>query len=222
MPRLYYDPMATTCRPIMLFAAETGLDLDYSRVDLFSGEQRVPPFIRINPNAAVPVLEDGDFILTESSAILKYLAEVSGSPAYPRNPKARARINEMMDWFNTGFMRSFCYGLVYTEVLPDYRLPEPARSQLLAHNHAEAIRRLAVLDGLIDGRPFLCGESITIADYFAAGPVSLGELVGFDLSRWPNVARWYAAMKSRPHWFEANAGLYGWKSAIDAQARLSA
>jgi len=222
MQRLYYDPMATTCRPIVLFAAETGLDLEYSRIDLFSGEHRAPPFIHVNPNAAVPVLEDGDFILTESSAILKYLAEVSGSSAYPRSPKARARVNEMMDWFNTGFMRAFCYGLCYPEVLPEYRLPEPGYSQLRAQNLADAQRKLAVLDGMIDGKPFLCGETITIADYFGAGLLSLGELVDFDLSRWPNVARWFANIKARPHWFEANAGFYGWKSAIDAQAKLSA
>jgi len=125
MPRLYYDPMATTCRSIMLFAAETGLDLEYSRVDLFSGEHKVPPFIHVNPNAAVPVLEDGGFILTESSAILKYLAE--GSAAYPPERRARARVHEMMDWFNTGFMSWFCYGLVYRQVLPEYALPEPAQ-----------------------------------------------------------------------------------------------
>jgi glutathione S-transferase len=204
----------------MLFAAETGLDLDYSRVDLFSGEHKIPPFIHVNPNAAVPVLEDGDFILTESSAILQYLAE--GSAAYPTEGKARARVNEMMDWFNTGFMTWYCYGLVYRQVLPEYALPEPAQTQLYTQSHEMACRKLSILDGLIGCQPFLCGRTITIADYFAASLISLGELVAFDLSRWPNVARWFAAMKSRPHWFEANAGLYGWKSAIDAKARLSA
>ena len=68
--------------------------------------------MRINPNGLVPVLEDGDFRLTESSAILKYIAEKKGSPAYPTELKARVRVNEMMDWFNASFYKNFGCGLV--------------------------------------------------------------------------------------------------------------
>lgn len=222
MIRLYYDPAATTCRPILMFAAETGLALDYSRVDLFAGQQKAAPFPSINPNCAVPVLEDDGFVLTESSAILKYLAEAFDFDVYPADLQQRARINEMMDWFNTGFMRAYCYGLVYSQVLPDYRMGEPANSQILAMSRRHADDKLAVLDGLIDGKPFLCGSRITIADYFGASLVSLGELIDFDLSRWPNVARWMKAMRARPHWREANAGLYAWKAALEAMRRRSA
>ena len=58
----------------------------------------------------MPVLEDGDFRLTECSAILKYLADKVGSPAYPKDLQKRARVNELMDWLNTGFYRDFGYG----------------------------------------------------------------------------------------------------------------
>ena len=54
----------------MLFASEEGIDLDYQVVDLFTGEHLKPEFAAINPSSLVPVLEDGDFRLTESSAIL--------------------------------------------------------------------------------------------------------------------------------------------------------
>ena len=91
--KLYYHPGSTTCRPLMLFAAETNIPLDYQVVDLFTGEQYQPPYEAINPNHLVPVLEDDGFRLTESSAILKYLAEKTGSPAYPRDLKQRARVN---------------------------------------------------------------------------------------------------------------------------------
>ena len=72
--RLYYHPASTTCRMIMLFASEEGIDLDYEIVDLFTGEHLKPDFATINPNCLVPALEDSGFRLTESSAILKYLA----------------------------------------------------------------------------------------------------------------------------------------------------
>jgi len=93
--RIYYHPASTTSRPLMLFAEENGLDIEFKVVDLFTGEHVQPAFGEINPNHLVPVLEDGDFRLTESSSILKYLAEKAGSPAYPKELRQRARVNEM-------------------------------------------------------------------------------------------------------------------------------
>ena len=77
--KLYYHPISTTSRPLMLFAAEAGIPLEMQVVDLFTGEHVKPPYEAINPNRLVPVLEDGAFRLTESSAILKYLADKTNS-----------------------------------------------------------------------------------------------------------------------------------------------
>ena len=68
--KLYCHPASTTSRPVMLFAAENGIALEQQIVDLFTGEHYQQPFEAINPNHLVPVLEDGDLRLTESSAIL--------------------------------------------------------------------------------------------------------------------------------------------------------
>src|SRR5687768_11376631 len=73
--KLYYHPVSTTSRPIMLFAAESGIALDFELVDLFKGEHLGEAYCRINPNGQVPVLEDGDFRLTEGATILRYLAD---------------------------------------------------------------------------------------------------------------------------------------------------
>jgi glutathione S-transferase len=112
--KIYYHPVSTTSRPLMLFARESGIDVDFQVVDLLTGEHMKPEYASINPNRLVPVLEDGDFRLTESSAILRHLAEKTGSPAYPKELRARARVNEMMDWINTQICRDFAYGLVCT------------------------------------------------------------------------------------------------------------
>ena len=99
--KLYGDPISTTCRPVMLLAAESGADLKLEFVDLFSGAHMKPEYAAINPSRQVPLLDDDGFTLSESSAILKYLADKIGSPAYPKDLKKRAKVNEMMDWFNT-------------------------------------------------------------------------------------------------------------------------
>jgi glutathione S-transferase len=67
--KLYYHPVSTTCRPIMMLAADDNIQLDYQVVDLFTGEHMQEPYGAINPNRQIPVLEDGDFRLTESSTI---------------------------------------------------------------------------------------------------------------------------------------------------------
>src|SRR3990172_6611227 len=107
--KLYMHPVSTTSRAVRLFAAENGIAMDEQVIDLMTGEHTQEPFATINPNRLVPVLEDGDLRLTESSAILKYLADKIGSPAYPKDLKQRAKVNEMMDWINTNFYREWGY-----------------------------------------------------------------------------------------------------------------
>jgi glutathione S-transferase len=122
--KLYYHPASTTSRPLMLFAAENGIKMDMQVVDLFTGEHYQPPFAEgVNPNRQVPVLEDGDFRLTESATILKYLAVKTKSPLYPEGLKERARVNERIDWINTQLNRDLCYGLVYPQAFPHHKRP---------------------------------------------------------------------------------------------------
>src|SRR5215510_12377181 len=103
--KVYYHPASTTSRIVMMYANEDGIDMDYQVVDLFTGEHYKPAYATINPNCMVPVLEDGDFRLTESSTILKYLADKVGTAAYPKQLKERARVNERMDWLNANLYK---------------------------------------------------------------------------------------------------------------------
>ena len=72
--KLYTYPASPICRPIAMLIADHGMEVEQQVVDLMAGEQNTPAFTAINPNNAVPVLEDGAFRLTECSALLKYLA----------------------------------------------------------------------------------------------------------------------------------------------------
>ena len=201
--KLYYHPISTTCRPIMLFAAESGIALDLEFVDLFTGAHYKPEYEAINPNHQVPVLDDGDFRLTESSAILKYLADKAGSPAYPKDLQKRARVNERMDWLNTGFYRDYSYGCVYPQIFPNMKRPDDHVQQgTLAYGREKALAWLKILDQSIIGpkNRFLCGNEITIADYLGAIMVTSGEAVGCGFSDYPNIERWLAEMRALKSW----------------------
>ena len=209
--KLYYHPVSTTSRPVVLFAAESGIELDLEIVDLFTGAQYQPPFEKINPSHQVPVLEDGDFRLTESSSILKFLADRANSPAYPKDLRQRARVNERMDWFNTGFYRDFSYGFVYPQIFPFMRRPDDVvQAGTIAYGKDKALGWLKILDQSLIGprHQYLCGDAITIADYLGATMTLGGEAIACNYGAYPNISRWMGNMKKLKNWDKVNAAFY--------------
>jgi glutathione S-transferase len=206
--KLYADPISTTCRPVLLLVAESGADVEMVHIDLLTGAHRKPDYAAINPSCAVPCLEDEDLRIGESSAILKYIADKIGSPAYPKDLKKRAKINAMMDWFNTGLYRDFGYGFVYPQIFPHYKHEqEVAQTATLNAGRERAKKWLSILDKDLIGpkNKFLLGDEVTIADYFGAEILSLVDIVRCDMSPWPNVQRWLKNMRALPSWDNVHA-----------------
>ena len=214
--KIYYHPVSTTSRPLMLFAQENALPIEFQVVDLMKGEHVQPSYEKINPSKLVPVLEDGEFRLTESSAILKYLAEKFNSPAYPKDLKARARVNEMMDWINTQLCRDLAYGLVYPQIFPNHkREDEKVQAATLAWAKVRAKGWMKVMDEhLVGNKTWLCGDRITIADYFAGPFVSLAEFIRSDFGPFPNLKRWYERMKGLKSWPKVHEAFYGFAGSL--------
>ena len=218
--KLYMHPVSMTCRPVRLFAAEAKIPMEEVLVDVMTGEHLKPPYASLNPNSLVPMLEDGDLRLTESSAILKYLADKTGSPAYPKDLKARAKVNEMMDWINTNFYREWGYNLCYPQLFPHMkRRSDEAHAATLEWGKEQSKKWLKLLNDHWIGpkRQYLCGDAITIADYFGAGIVSLGEVIRVDFSAYPNIKRWLDNMKKLPNWNKVNEAFNGLVQAVKDQ-----
>jgi glutathione S-transferase len=214
---LHLDPIATTGRPLLMVRHELGLDLPVREISLQAGDHLTPEYLRLNPNGQVPVLEDGDFVLTESGAILRYIAQ--GSSLLPTAPRAAARLEEALDWFKTGFATDYCHDFAYPLLLPKLRHPDEAvQADLTARALQRSERRFEVLDRhmLGDGRTFLCGEALTIADFVAAVMVSLGQPLGFPVSDYRNVATWLGRITALPSWAAGNAAFVAYVEAARA------
>lgn len=215
--KIYYHPASTVSRPVMMFIEEAGIPAEFQVVDLFTGEHQGPAYTAINPNQLVPVLEEDGFRLTESSAILKYLADKVDSPAYPKDLRQRARVNEMMDWINTQLARDLAYGTVYVQIFPGHKRPsDEAQRATVAWGQERARTWMTVLDQKLlgSGKPYLCGDQLTIADYYGASFVHLAEVIGSDLSAYPNVQAWLGRMKQRPTWEKVYAAINGFAAQL--------
>ncbi|SMF38278.1 glutathione S-transferase family protein [Pseudogulbenkiania subflava] len=222
--KLYYHPASTTSRIIMMFAAEEAIPLDYQLVDLMTGEHLKPEFQAINPSCLVPVLDDDGFVLAESGAIIRYLAGMVQSMAYPSDLKKRARVDEAMEWFYSNYYKDHGYGLVYPQLFPHHKRPtEEAHAGTIAWGKQRAQHWLGILDKNLIGpdRPFLCGDTITLADYVGAEMVAVGELVRCEYLNYPNVRRWLGRMKALPSWGKVHEVVEGFKASLKDQPFVS-
>ena len=214
--KLHFHPASTASRPVVLFLEEAKIQYQPVVVDLMTGEHTKDAFAKLNPSKQVPVLEDEDFILTESSAILKYLGDKFNTPAYPKDLRQRARVNERMDWFNTNHYREWGYHLIYPQVFPHHlRKPEEVQKATLQWGLEKTEQWIKILDqNVIGSHKYLCGDQITIADYFGAEILSAGELIGASFKRFPNVDRWLGTMHALPSWKKVNEVLMGFAASL--------
>jgi glutathione S-transferase len=192
------------CRKVQAVVNHLGLarDIEIEYLDFFAGEQRSPHFLRLNPNAMVPVLSDGDFALSESNAIMQYLAERAGDESLlPRDPRLRADVLRWQCWELAHYNKAF--GTLSFEAIakPDFLGVEPDAMKL-AWAQQDLVRFAAVLDGHMAARRHAVGDSITLADYSLVHLEQFKEALPFDWSPFPNLNAYYERMRAVPHWRE--------------------
>ena len=218
--QLQMNPVSNTSRPIRLMIMENNLPVEEQIIDFNTGEHLNEPYISLNPNGLVPTLVDGDFVLTESSTIMKYLADKFDLAAYPKDIRKRARVNEMMDWFNTGFYRDYGYKVVYPQIYPHHKRPgDDHQDDTIAWGKQITEKWLKVLNDhwLGKGNNFLTGDDLTIADYFGACLLTCGHLIRNEFKDWPNVDAWVNRIGALPHWAEVNEAVEGFRDAVKEQ-----
>jgi glutathione S-transferase len=191
--KLYDFPFSPNCRKVRAVAYELGIALDYERVDLLTGEQKAPAYLARNPNGRVPLLEDGDLALWESTAIIRYLA--AGSPLLPTAPRVAAEVDRWISWQLAHLgpaMSKVAYENIVKRVTRRGE-PDPAR---IAEGTAEFDQATRVLDGALADREYVAGP-LSVADFALWAHYSLAEPAGLDVARHRRVAAWLARVSGR-------------------------
>jgi glutathione S-transferase len=198
--KLYYDPITVNCRKVAAGFSLMGVSFEKVHVDYLAGGHKDPAFLDINPNAALPVLVDGDFKLWESNAILQYVADKHEAFVYyPRELKVRADIHRWQLWESAHWFPS-CYVYMFENVAKPLMKAEPDLAAI--DREAPNWHKLAhILDQRLANQHWLCGENVTLADIAVAAPMHLHTYQKLPLNAHPNLKRWMAeAVEPLPCW----------------------
>jgi glutathione S-transferase len=184
---------------VLFFLEETGTAYereDYGR--LFNNTQ-TPEYLKMNPNAKVPTLLDGDLVIWESNTILRYLAAKAKSPLYPSDLGARTQVERWMDW-QLGNLNP-----VYMFMFRESKLEPEKRSADFAAQVKQMGAELTILDTRLAESPFLAGKEMTIADMCLAPIVARCLRFGIELPALEHLRKWDAAMGARESFKRATA-----------------
>jgi glutathione S-transferase len=162
--KLYGFPPTRSLR-VLWMLRELGIDFDFVDVSLMTGENRGPEFLALNPAAKVPVLVDGDFVLTESVAIVLYLAEkYADKGLLPAELEARAQVHRWLLFTATELEQPLWRIARHTTLYPkEKRLPGEVP---IARQDFQDMA--VVMEEHMAGREFLVSDRVTVADFVAA------------------------------------------------------
>jgi glutathione S-transferase len=192
--KLYGHPWSNAARRVQMLCEECDIPYAYQLVDLMKGEQYTPTFLALNPNSKVPVMDDDGFVLWESQAIMRYLADKHKAVDwYPTEPKTRARIEQWLDWNQTRLGQEAGKIMYNTHFAGDKRNDKAIED---AKKWLEKI--LPVLDDELKQHSYLGDDQPNLADIAVATNMAYLDMCQYDLKPYPAVARWYDSMKKRP------------------------
>jgi glutathione S-transferase len=200
MMKLHVFPPSPRALKVRALARHLQIDAEECFVDLFTGGQHASSYAALNPNEKMPVLEDGDFVLWESNAIMQYLAaQVPESGLWPSDVRDQADVARWLHWESAHWTPA-CTPFAFERVvkkLANLGDPDPAE---IARGERAFHPLAAVLDGHLRGRRWMLGERLTIADFGIATSMALAEAAQVPLADYREIVRWYDGFRSLPGW----------------------
>jgi len=195
---ILHEQMASgNCYKIRLTAALLEMPIELREYDITKGETRTPEFMRtVNANGRIPTLQVGDRFITESNAACYYLAE--GTPLIPEDRFEHADMLRWMFWEqyshepNIATLRFWLCWVGIENLTDVQRLQIPLKRD--AGNAA-----LKLMDEHLNGREWLVGNHLTLADVCLFAYTHVADAGGFELGRYRNVTAWIERVRAQPN-----------------------
>jgi glutathione S-transferase len=198
---LYAFPPSPRAFKAMVVANHLGLDWTLRMIDLRKGEQKAPHYAALNPNMRMPTLKDGDYVLWESNAIIRYLAtKQPQSGLLPTDEAARLDVTRWQFW-DTAHWDPACAVFAFEHVVKPRLLGIAEPDAAAVAKGTEAFHRAApVLDGQLKNRTFVTGETLTLADFSIGSAMILADLARYPLEPYGEIKRWCGQLRALPAW----------------------
>ena len=202
---LHAFPPSPRAFKVLVVAHHLGLDYKLAFCDLTKGDQKSAAYTALNPNQRMPSLEDGDFRLWESNAIIQYLATKKPEAGLmPADERGRADVARWQLWESTTWDPA-CAILVFERAVKRFfggGAPDPVEVEKgLQRFH----RAAGVLDGHLKGRKHVCGNQMTLADFSIGADLTMAEAAQFPLENYAEIRRWSAMLAELPAWKKTRA-----------------
>lgn len=195
---LYSNPYSYNARRCVATIRQLGLPVEVRDVDLASGAHHAPDYAAMNPNRKVPLLVDGDLVLWESVAIVNYLAEQRPGVLLPATAAGRADALRWQAWTVSRFNAATSVFLFENLVKGFFNLGAPDAARLAA-TAPEVLACLDILESQLSGRPYLCGDAPTVADFTLYPTFEHATHIGLPgVAERPAVVAWTARMAALP------------------------
>lgn len=195
-----YTGMGPNPRVVTIAIAEVGADVEEVQVDLMNGENRQEDHLARNPAGQLPTLEtdDGSFI-SEITAIAEYVDEKAGGSLIGATPEERAETRMWARRIDLNILEPLANGFRFAEGLPLFENRIHVIPQAADDFKQIAQEKLAWLDGLMEGKDFICGDRFTLADILLFAFLEFGAQVGQPLDpKCGNLQAWYERVAARP------------------------
>lgn len=197
--RLYHHPASSSSRRVMLAAIHMGTPLELTEVSLMSPEDR-RRLEKLNPNSKLPVLQDGEFTLWESCAIMQYLADRTyGQTLYPDNILLRADINRWMLWTCQHFAPTLGI-IVYERIWKGLTGKGGAEAAQVARAERQIAQFAAVLDQHLADRAWVVGDKLSLADFALAAPLMYMDQARLPVTQYAHIMAWHARLRQLDAW----------------------
>jgi len=203
--RLHVFPPSPRAFKVLVVAHHLGIDYEFVLCDLTRGDQKSAAYAAINPNQRMPSLQDGDFTLWESNAIIQYLAtKKPESGLLPADERGRADVSRWQFWESTTWDPA-CAILVFERAVKRFfggGAPDPVEVEKGLQRFHRAAK---LLDAHLRGRAYVCCDRLTLADFALAADLTMAEPAQLPLEDYGEIRRWGGRLADLPAWQRTRA-----------------
>ncbi|KAF5370309.1 hypothetical protein D9758_006884 [Tetrapyrgos nigripes] len=204
---IYGIPRSTSTKRIVVVCKEKNIPYRIVSIKMLENEHKTPAFLEKQPFGQIPYVvdEDDGFMLFESRAICRYIANKyasQGTPLIPTDPKELA-IFEQAASFELNNFEAIANPLYHEKVIHPIYHKIPTNESFVAHYVSTLNQRLDGYERILSKQTYICGEKLTLVDLFHLSFLDKVYLMLPEtIDSRPNVARWYQALSQRPTWVE--------------------